>query len=791
MGTPATLSQVPALTPYVQYVATSLQTVFPYPFPITQDSDLVVVLNGVTQPTDSGYTVSGVGNPTGGNITFTVGLTAGVIVTLFRDITIERITQIGQNSGFSSQAFNAEFNNIYLILQQLSDSLGFALQIPNTNAPAPTTTLTPAAYANKYLAFDSNGNPTPALLTSSGSLTQALLLGLINPQTPYELAAGITPASTLYLPGHLPRYGGKADSGTTDNTLALTNACAAVAGTGVPVVIDVLGGAAGSGYYGNINGVVPVPAGVEIQMKNGAKLAWASTVAASGPTFLGTACRPGLWIKGNNFKLTGQGSIVGPSAPGTYVGQEVGIVAVGASAVAPITGIQISDGVEVTGWGYDALLFKWCTTLRIHKNNLHDVGYGGVHFMSCNDIVINDNDVHDISPGNSGNAYGISFTFDSTTSPTSSRSDANHFCIGVTCKNNFVYNNPLWLGIDAHGLFDGNIDSNKVYNCQTGIQIASAPSGAIGENNAITNNEVNISQFNGSATTVVSATPMGITVNGYSSSVLHAGVRVTGNTIIGYGNNASPPTAFSIQASYLDNPVIADNIIRSWSGFGIYSVGSNGGKISGNTFGALASAYVDDACIQIQSSNSPWHIEGNMHHIASGTAAHFGAVNNTGSAADCLWGINDFTSAQTAAYGGASGSVLAASHFLPYPQPITATALLANTSTNGGVGYSTGAGGTVTQTSSRTTLVTLNTLSGQITLVSAAGSASPQTFQVSNTQVAATDTVNACQASGTDLYEVFVTHVQAGSFKITFFTTGGTTTEQPVFNFNVVKGASS
>lgn len=31
----------------------------------------------------------------------------------------------------------------------------------------------------------------------------------------------------------------------------------------------------------------------------------------------------------------------------------------------------------------------------------------------------------------------------------------------------------------------------------------------------------------------------------------------------------------------------------------------------------------------------------------------------------------------------------------------------------------------------------------------------------------------------------------AGSFKITSFTTGGTTTEQPVFNFSVVKGAAS
>jgi hypothetical protein len=47
------------------------------------------------------------------------------------------------------------------------------------------------------------------------------------------------------------------------------------------------------------------------------------------------------------------------------------------------------------------------------------------------------------------------------------------------------------------------------------------------------------------------------------------------------------------------------------------------------------------------------------------------------------------------------------------------------------------------------------------------------------------------QKSGTDLYEIFVTNVAAGSFKMTFFTTGGTSTEQPVFNFAVIKGSNN
>jgi hypothetical protein len=109
----------------------------------------------------------------------------------------------------------------------------------------------------------------------------------------------------------------------------------------------------------------------------------------------------------------------------------------------------------------------------------------------------------------------------------------------------------------------------------------------------------------------------------------------------------------------------------------------------------------------------------------------------------------------------------------------------------GGLGYATGSGGTVTQITSRTTGVALNKTNGAIELVSAAGTTSWQTFQVTNSTVAATDTVIVSQKSGTDLNMIHVTAVAAGSFNISFATTGGTTTEQPVFNFAVIKAVTA
>jgi hypothetical protein len=108
-----------------------------------------------------------------------------------------------------------------------------------------------------------------------------------------------------------------------------------------------------------------------------------------------------------------------------------------------------------------------------------------------------------------------------------------------------------------------------------------------------------------------------------------------------------------------------------------------------------------------------------------------------------------------------------------------------------GIGYATGAGGAVTQGTSRTTGVTLDKTTGAITLFSAAGSATAASFTVTNSTVAATDVIILNQQTGADLYDLAVTAVAAGSFRITFRTTGGTTTEQPTFNFAVIKGVAA
>ena len=174
-----------------------------------------------------------------------------------------------------------------------------------------------------------------------------------------------------------------------------------------------------------------------------------------------------------------------------------------------------------------------------------------------------------------------------------------------------------------------------------------------------------------------------------------------------------------------------------------------------------------------------------------------GATNNYGFYGNIASGTGrwNFFANGTAnnAFNGSTrfGGITAPTSTVDVTGSIAATTTIRSSGATSGVGYATGAGGAVTQATSRTTGVTLNNVCGAITLVSAAGSTTWATFTVTNSAVAATDTIIVNQKSGTDLYEIHVTAVAAGSFNLSFRTTGGTTTEQPVFNFAVIKAVAA
>jgi hypothetical protein len=109
------------------------------------------------------------------------------------------------------------------------------------------------------------------------------------------------------------------------------------------------------------------------------------------------------------------------------------------------------------------------------------------------------------------------------------------------------------------------------------------------------------------------------------------------------------------------------------------------------------------------------------------------------------------------------------------------------------LGYGTGAGGTVTQSTSKSTSVTINKPCGQITMNNAAmlGGA-VVVFDITNSLVTATDVVIANGTWPVNSYRVECFYVTAGAFSIRVTNiTGGSLSDALVINFSVLAGATS
>lgn len=113
----------------------------------------------------------------------------------------------------------------------------------------------------------------------------------------------------------------------------------------------------------------------------------------------------------------------------------------------------------------------------------------------------------------------------------------------------------------------------------------------------------------------------------------------------------------------------------------------------------------------------------------------------------------------------------------------------------GGFGYATGKGGAVTQLTSKSTGVTLNTICGTITMNGAALAAGAEvSFTMTNSTITLNDLVIVNVGSGAagGTYSIDVTDVAAGSCRITVSnTSAGSLSEAIVLNFAVIRATAS
>lgn len=119
---------VPNQTPYNIYTANGLTTVFAYEFYLISASDIQVTING--SEVTSGYTVSGVGNTGGGEVTFLTAPANGATVIFERVTPTYRLTDYQDNGDLLADTVNKDFDRLWMAIQRAFIYLGVALTRP-------------------------------------------------------------------------------------------------------------------------------------------------------------------------------------------------------------------------------------------------------------------------------------------------------------------------------------------------------------------------------------------------------------------------------------------------------------------------------------------------------------------------------------------------------------------------------------------------------------------------------------------------------------------------------------
>lgn len=126
-----------------QYTANGATTIFPYNFLIPSSQDIQVYLDEVLQST--GFTVSGYGNPAGGDVTFTTAPLSGVTVVILRVLPLTQTVDYVPYDAFPANTHEGALDKLTMIAQQQAEELARCYKGPiDTNTPPDPTDLTAA-----------------------------------------------------------------------------------------------------------------------------------------------------------------------------------------------------------------------------------------------------------------------------------------------------------------------------------------------------------------------------------------------------------------------------------------------------------------------------------------------------------------------------------------------------------------------------------------------------------------------------------------------------------------------
>ncbi len=119
------------VSPRIRYRADGTQTAFTFPFAIFKQSDMEVYLDDVLQ--NSGYSISGVAETNGGSVIFTQAPANNTVITLYRNLPIDRQSDFQDGGAFRAQVINDELDYQVALVQQMNEKFDRCLSVGITD----------------------------------------------------------------------------------------------------------------------------------------------------------------------------------------------------------------------------------------------------------------------------------------------------------------------------------------------------------------------------------------------------------------------------------------------------------------------------------------------------------------------------------------------------------------------------------------------------------------------------------------------------------------------------------
>ena len=134
------------------YTGNNSDTVFAYTFRILDEDDIEVTVDGLVSTINTDYTVSGVGDSGGGNITFLTAPATDTVIVFRRDIDITQGVDYVANDAFPAETHELALDRLTMIAQELNEEIDRTFSIAiDASASVDPTIPDPGGNAGSFL----------------------------------------------------------------------------------------------------------------------------------------------------------------------------------------------------------------------------------------------------------------------------------------------------------------------------------------------------------------------------------------------------------------------------------------------------------------------------------------------------------------------------------------------------------------------------------------------------------------------------------------------------------------